>query len=304
MTTTTTSSTSPTTLRADGPFELTAVARFLRGPLPIADRAPTDERTVRLAFVPDGAATTPAGVIVRAIPGGAEVEVVEAGEVEPCAVVAQVRRMLSLDVDGAGFPEVGRRDPVIGRLQAAHPGLRMVNHLSPYEAAAWFLIGQRIRMSQASAIKRRLSVELGPSVVIDEERHHAFPGPAVLQSLGPTRGLTERKVGNLRALGEAALHSDLLDGAALRRRGATASIAALQELPGVGPFSAEGIVLRGAGEPDHLTLLEPRLPRAVQQAYGLDHPPTPDELVQLSEGWRPYRTWVTFLLRVAFEERA
>jgi DNA-3-methyladenine glycosylase II len=36
----------------------------------------------------------------------------------------QVARVLSLDYDGAEFLRVGERDPVIGRLQAAAPGLR------------------------------------------------------------------------------------------------------------------------------------------------------------------------------------
>ena len=47
----------------------------------------------------------------------------------------QVTRILSLDVDGTGFPEVGRRDPVVGGLQARWPGLRPVGFYSPYEAA-------------------------------------------------------------------------------------------------------------------------------------------------------------------------
>jgi DNA-3-methyladenine glycosylase II len=291
------------TFTDDGPFDLAAVARFLVGKLPIADRPPTDGDVVRLAFVPDGSAEAPAGVVLRPVDHGVTVEITETGDAGAAAVADQVRRMLSLDVPGAGFAEVGRRDPVIGRLQAEEPGLRMVNYLSPYEAAAWFLIGHRIRMSQASTIKGRLTVELGPALRIDGHEHHAFPGPAVLSRLGPTAGLTDRKVANLRALGEAALHTDLLDGATIRRRGAAASIAALQELPGVGPFTAEGIVLRGAGEPDHLTLVEPRLAQAVQEAYDLDRRPTPDELVERSAAWRPYRTWVTFLLRVA-QERA
>jgi len=35
-----------------------------------------------------------------------------------------VSRVLSLDHDGAVFDEIGRRDPVIGRLQDLAPGLR------------------------------------------------------------------------------------------------------------------------------------------------------------------------------------
>jgi len=39
------------------------------------------------------------------------------GEAVPETVRDQVERILSLDTDGSGFPEVGRRDLVVGRLQ-------------------------------------------------------------------------------------------------------------------------------------------------------------------------------------------
>jgi DNA-3-methyladenine glycosylase II len=117
-----------------------------------------------------------------------------------------------------------------------------------------------------------------------------------------TAGLTEKKIGYLRALGQTAAETDLLHGATIRSNGPVASIQALRALPGVGPFTADGIVLRGAGAPDVLTLNEPRLAWAVQRAYELDETPTDDELTAISEAWKPFRTWVTVLLRVALED--
>ncbi|HEV8045394.1 MAG TPA: hypothetical protein VGP38_09455, partial [Rubrobacter sp.] len=57
-----------------------------------------------------------------------------------------------------------------------------------------------------------------------------------------------------------------------------------------------------AGEPDLLPFNEPRLGRAVAMAYGLDAPPTPRELEEISGRWRPYRTWVSLHLRAMLEE--
>jgi 3-methyladenine DNA glycosylase/8-oxoguanine DNA glycosylase len=37
-------------------------------------------------------------------------------------------------------------------------------------------------------------------------------------------------------------------------------------------------------------------------AYDLKSEPSSEELHAISEGWRPYRTWVTFLLRHMLEE--
>ena len=76
----------------------------------------------------------------------------------------------------------------------------------------------------------------------------------------------------------------------------------LERLPGIEPFSAELILLRGAGKPDHLPEHEPRLARAVAMAYGLEGPPTTGKLRKLAERWRPYRTWVSLGLRAMLEE--
>jgi DNA-3-methyladenine glycosylase II len=126
----------------------------------------------------------------------------------------------------------------------------------------------------------------------------AFPSPRALLDLGESEvgGLFGRKPAYLAALAAAALAGDL-DAAALRALTVADALVRLERLPGIGPFSAELILMRGAGQPDYLTLVEPRVRAAVRQAYALDHEPTDTELQRLSDAWRPYRTWVTFLLR-------
>src|SRR5437764_883324 len=79
------------------------------------------------------------------------------------SVGQQTARILSLDVDGRAWPEVGRRDPVVGRLQQMFPGFRPVNWSNAYEAAAWSLISSRITMRQGQAIKERMCREQGAS---------------------------------------------------------------------------------------------------------------------------------------------
>jgi DNA-3-methyladenine glycosylase II len=75
------------------------------------------------------------------------------------------------------------------------------------------------------------------------------------------------------------------------------ALADLKKLPGIGDFSAGLTLLRGAGFPDAVPSGEPRLARAVELAYELPGPATPEQILAISENWRPYRTWVTLLLR-------
>lgn len=209
-------------------------------------------------------------------------------------------RILSLDIDGTGFERIGRLDPVVGRLQRRFPGLRPVNFWSPYEAAAWAIIGQRIRMTHAARVKERIAEELGHEVEIDGQELHAFPAPAELAKMGAFRGLTDIKIARLRDLGATAAEG-LLDAEWLRSM--PDPLGHLKQISGIGDFSAELILVRGAGEPDYWPRKEQRLHRAMVSAYELDDPPSVDVLEAIAEKWRPYRSWVSVLLRAADSEQ-
>jgi DNA-3-methyladenine glycosylase II len=91
--------------------------------------------------------------------------------------------------------------------------------------------------------------------------------------------------------------------ATLRGQSRDRALAQLQTLPDIGPFSAELVLLRGAGDPDAFPVHEHRLHRAMAAAYHLGNEATLDTLRRVSDRWRPYRTWVAFLLRVWLEDQ-
>ena len=278
-----------------GPFSLAASAAFLNSFAPAAHKAAASAQHLHLAFVADGSDQA-VGVCLSEKDGAIIGELF--GAAGTAIVSKQVERILSIDVDGSSFPAVGQHDPVVGQLQARYPGLRPVCFYSPYEAAAWILISHRIRITQAARIKARIAEALGETLDIHGEKVHTFPSPTRLLQLESFPGLFGRKIEYLHRLAEATI-AGKLDAAHLRSISQEKALEELQKLPGIGIFSAEHILLRGAGDPDYLTLNEPRLPRAVALAYNLKAEPSSEELRVISENWRPYRTWVTFLsLRV------
>ncbi len=281
-----------------GPFSLAASATFLGSFVPAAYKAAATTDHLHLAFVVDGSEQA-VGVCLREEDGTVIGEMF--GEADKDVVRKQVVRILSLDVDGSAFPTVGEHDPIVGSMQARYPGLRPVCFYSTYEAGAWILISHRIRITQAARLKARIAEAIGDEVDIHGEREHAFPAPTRLLQLESFPGLFGRKIEYLHHLAEATIEGRL-DAAHLRSLPQEEALEALQQLPGIGIFSAEHILLRGAGDPDYLTLNEPRLPRAVAMVYNLKAELSNEELRAISEGWRPYRTWVTFLLRHMLED--
>jgi DNA-3-methyladenine glycosylase II len=290
------------TLVPRGPFSLAASIGFLEGFTP-ASYSGAGDGVLEGAFGVEGSWRT-VGVRVRQDDGGTvTAEIVSPAEPGPDLVAEvrqQVERILSLDVDGSGFPAVGERDPVVGEVQRKYPGLRPVGFWSPYEAAAWTIIGHRIRITQAAAIKARMAEQLGEPVSFGDRVVHAFPAPQRLAELDTFPGLAGRKPEWLRSVARAALDGQL-DAARLRAMPPEEALADLKKLPGIGDFSAGLTLLRGAGAPDAVPVAEPRLARAVAQAYALPGPATPEQVREISERWRPYRTWVTLLLRTQLE---
>ncbi|WP_415784212.1 DNA-3-methyladenine glycosylase family protein [Deinococcus saxicola] len=212
------------------------------------------------------------------------------------AVRAGLGRILSLDTDASGFAKMTARDEVVAGLVQRHPGVRPLLYPSPYEAAARAIIGQRLFVRQASAVTARIAELHGVRLDVGSHVLHAFPAPERLASLPPIPRLAERKVEQLQHLGRAALDGHL-SAVHLRSLLREEAVAALQQLPGIGPFSADLILIRGVGDPDAFPRTELKLQRAMASAYHLGDAPSLETVEQIAAGWRPYRSWVGLLLR-------
>ena len=102
-------------------------------------------------------------------------------------------------------------------------------------------------------------------------------------------GLSTRKGETLRALAERFVDGRLSD-EALSRMTDEEVEAALTEVPGIGPWTAHGFLLVALDRPDVFLPGDVALRRAIQRTYGIDHLPSEDELLEIADRWRPYRS--------------
>jgi DNA-3-methyladenine glycosylase II len=284
-----------------GPFSLAAAARFVAGVPPFARPDAADDDVLRLAFALDGNGA-PAGVALRQDPDGT-VRGTTHGEADPAAVAAQAARILSLDVDGAPMADVAARDPVVAGLLARYGALRPVLFASPFDAGVWAILTQRTQGRQAVRLRERLTALAPAEVAVGGRTLRPFPGPAALADLGPVPGIPLPRIEWLRELARAALDG-YLDAGRLRALPPAEAVRELRELPGVGAFSAELILVRGAGAPDVVPSAEPRVREAARRLYDLPGAPGVPELARIAEAWRPLRSWVCVLLRARLAEDA
>ena len=98
-------------------------------------------------------------------------------------------------------------------------------------------------------------------------------------------GLPPVKIERLHGIARAALDGDL-DAGRLRAMETAQALVELQRIPGIGLFSAELILIRGAGHPDVFPASERRLHDEMAHEYGL-HDPSPARLAAIAEAGGP-----------------
>lgn len=274
-------------IEPQGPYSLAAAASFEFGP-----KEAQPQEGVPLAFAVDNLDET-AAVAVHQDPDGVVRGVVQ-GSSDLGAVRAQVARILSLDRDGRDWPDVGRRDPVLGELQARRPGFRPMLFHSPYEAAAWSVLYGRKRLQQVRRLRDRLAEEYGVTYQVEGATMAAFPPPARLLEVRPQPWLPDTLVERLHRVAAGALEGRLAT-ERLRSMDVEEAMADLRTLPGIGPFFAGLILLRAAGLIDTWRR-STELDACIRHFYGSD-PDAPGVFESIGEPLRPFRTWAAVLLR-------
>ena len=230
-------------------------------------------------------------------------DVVTAGRAKRDPGVEAARRRKAAAIADAKAREFLRQaDPILAQLIDARPDFRpraWMAELPPLDAFGTLIFqvaGQQLSVGATRTILSRLQERFGGRL----------PSPAELLAADPqvlrASGFSARKGATLRALAERFVDGRLSD-EALSRMTDDEVEAALTEVPGIGPWTAHGFLIVALDRPDVLLSGDLALRRAIRRTYGFDHPPTQDEMVQLAERWRPYRSLaVSYLFASEYEE--
>ena len=198
-----------------------------------------------------------------------------------------------------------------GRLRAADPVLaRLIDGRPGFDPRAWLAELPAMDLFGALLFQvagQQLSVPVTRRTLarIRELFGGRLPDPVSLLRADPAdlrqAGLSWRKIATLRDVAER-LTDGRLDAEALGRLGDEEIIAALTEIPGIGPWTAQGVLIIALDREDVVLPGDLALRKAVRTAYGLDHLPSQDEVLEIAEPWRPYRSLGTsYLFAGAFD---
>lgn len=296
---------------ADGPIEELATARGIAA-------APPFDFSLALSFVSrfsptageqrvlDGTLTkalrarnTTVGVQVAA--NGGDMVDVRAGcksRLSAAAIAATLDRVefyLSLDDDLTGFYAVAADDAPFRPVAARLHGYHQVKFSSPWENVAWAILAQRCPTAVAARAKETLVQACGNVVELSGRTYRAFPDadqvaawtlPDLTACLG-----NERKASYLHRSAQRWL---TLAEDELRHAPYDEVRDQLLGLPGIGPWSATFVLIRGLGRMEHAPP-DKELLRAATRVYG--HTVDEHELARLAAPYGPWQGYWAHYLR-------
>ena len=206
-------------------------------------------------------------------------------------VKRRLRKMFDLDCDPRIIAASFARTPLLAKLCARFPGLRLPRGWDPFETAICAILGQLVSADHRAALIGQLVQNYGEEIVnpFSGEKTRLFPTPRVLaeaelNAVKTTRARREAMRDFSRRVLKGALSlADHQEPVALRK--------ALLDTKGIGAWSAEYISLRAVGDTDAF----PRTDLILNRVLAL-HPELDVATV------KPWRSYAAMYLWKAFAQ--
>ena len=216
------------------------------------------------------------------------------------AAASYVWDWFDLDRNLTPFYQMGRTDPILSQAVLDFRGLRLIGVTDLFEALCWTIIGQQINLPFAYTLKRRVVELSGRHVMWRDQPYWLFPTPEKVAalSLGTLRSLqfTTRKAEYLIGLAKNMINGRVSRDTLLLLKGYPEIGEELQRIRGIGPWSAHYVLMRHFKDPCAMPIQDVGLQNAVKLARQMEHKPSKDELVELTNGWDSWKAYATFYL--------
>jgi AraC family transcriptional regulator, regulatory protein of adaptative response / DNA-3-methyladenine glycosylase II len=208
------------------------------------------------------------------------------------AAVARCRRLLDLDADPVSIASQLEADPVLGPIASRRPGMRVPGCVDGFELAVRAIVGQQVSVAAARTVLGRLVERYGePLAEPAGAITHRFPTAAALMAADPADlPFPRRRAEALRTLARLVAEEGLRFDAGAD---ASTALAALLDVPGVGPWTASYVAMRALGDPDAFLPGDVGIRHSLEQ---LGHPVEGPRATALAEPWRPWRSYAVMHL--------
>ncbi len=163
--------------------------------------------------------------------------------------VQRVRRLLDLDADPEAVDAALSTEPIMAALVAMRPGRRAPGSVDPFETSVRAVVGQQISVAGARTVASKVVAAVGRPLSFDDpELTHVFPSAEdVAEAPDESFAMPSSRRETLRRLATAVTNGSVVLDHGVDPDVARASLLALK---GIGPWTADYVVMRGLSHPD------------------------------------------------------
>jgi AraC family transcriptional regulator of adaptative response / DNA-3-methyladenine glycosylase II len=210
-------------------------------------------------------------------------------------IVERVRRIFDLAADPTLIADHLGEDPLLAPVLERHPGLRTPGAWDGFEIAVRAVLGQQVSVRAATTLAGRIASTFGAAIEFENGLTRLFPTPERLAAAPlETVGIIRTRANTIRELARQVADGRL----SLQTCGDPSRMAvALDDIAGIGRWTAEYIAMRAFGEPDAFLTGDLVLRRIAGDC-------TARALDARAEAWRPWRAYAVMLMWQLANDRA
>ncbi len=218
------------------------------------------------------------------------------------AVESTLQKMLGLDIDLSDFYRMASAHRTLNALAGRFMGVKPPRLSSVFESALNGIACQQLSLIVGIHLLNRISAAYG----LASGENHAFPRPEDLAggSIKALRklGYSVRKAQNILTLSRDVI-SGRLDLEGIEGLDNDSAIARLLELPGVGRWTAQYVMLRGLGRLDVFPADDVGSQNKLRRWLNLKERPDYEGMHRILDKWRPYSGLIYFYLLLDYQAR-
>ncbi|MBH0170035.1 DNA-3-methyladenine glycosylase family protein [Fictibacillus sp. 18YEL24] len=212
-------------------------------------------------------------------------------------VVEFLGNWFDLNQNLSSFYGAVSEDSLLQPLVERYYGLRMIGIPDLFEALTWAIMGQQINLTFAYTLKKRLVENFGKKLVLHQNEYWAYPSPEIiadlqvddLRNLQFTTRKAEYVIGIAKEIVEGRLSKEIL-------RSSEDPAKHLISLRGIGPWTADYVLMKCLLKTDAFPVADVGLQNAVMKQLKWQQKPTIKELKNQAQNWSGWEAYATFYL--------
>jgi DNA-3-methyladenine glycosylase II len=217
-----------------------------------------------------------------------------------------IKHIFNLDFDLASFYQEVAGDPVMSKIAKQLRGYKFPTTITAFEALVDAIVEQQISIKVARTIEERLVSKFGDKLELDGESFFSFPSAQKIAAASISDiqqvGLSKRKAEYIHNATQLIVSGQLDLEAMKNQKDMDKIIAKLDEIKGIGVWTAELTLLRGMQRWDILPADDFGIRRVISTYYAGGRPIKTNEAREIAKNWGKWQGLAAFYLIIAEEK--